>query len=173
MTSSVPCQSPSPPLNYKIGGTEKIHSLYIKWFAFYYQHKVIINYSYPGRNLMKFFIVFLWAKAKFYVPKHIITSKCSAYQHILFQPKPNIKLHLWPLVANICTFSQNNVWLPIYLCSHKIHILVYKESRLHDSDSTFIAQNYYLHIDLTISLQQAIIRRKSNMLSWQKMAKGC
>lgn len=54
-----------------------------------------------------------------------------------------------------------------------MHILVYKESRLHNSDSTFMAQNYYLCIDLTLSLQQAIIRRKHNMLSWQKMAKGC
>lgn len=121
---------------------------------------------------MKLSIVFLWAKVKVYVPKPIVISKFSAYQPMLFQLKPNIKLHLWPVVANIGTFAQNNVWLPIQYCLHKIHILVYKESRLHDSDSIFIAQNYYLHIDLTLSLQRAIIR-KSNMLPWQKMAKGC
>lgn len=41
------------------GGTEKMHNLYKNWVVFYYHHKVIINHSYPERNLMKFFIVFL------------------------------------------------------------------------------------------------------------------
>lgn len=93
-------------------GLKKIHSQYKNWVVLYYQHKVVINHLHPERNLMKFFIVFLWGKVKMYVSKPIITSKCSAYQHMLFQLRPNIKLYLWPVVANLLTFTQNNVWLP-------------------------------------------------------------
>lgn len=96
-----------------IRSTEKKYTVYLKnWVVFNYQHKVVINHSCPERTSMKFFVLFLWGKVKVCVPKPIITSKCSAYQHTLFQLRSNIKLHLWPVVTNLSTFTQNNVWLP-------------------------------------------------------------
>lgn len=62
---------------------KKIHSQYKNWVVLYYQHKIVINHLHPERNLMKFFIVFLWGKVKICVQAHHHLKMLSLPAHVI------------------------------------------------------------------------------------------